>query len=163
MGQEADDRSFAVSGLAFEYPETWVKETPQSRMRQAQLKVPGQEGAEAGEVVFFFFGPGNAGGTEANVTRWYRQFREPVEQLNTKKEAFKLKDGTKVTYVRAEGTFLSGPPLGAKQPKPGYVLLGAIIEDQAGYVFVKFTGPGKVVSAAAKDFRGMVASAVAAE
>ena len=127
-------------------------------MRKAQLSVPGKKGEDAGEVVFFHFGAGNAGGTKANIDRWYRQFQEPVAQLKTRTEESQLRE-VKVSFVHAEGTFMSGPPVGRKIPKAGYALLGAIIEAKKGFIFVKMTGPKSVIEAAEGDFKTMVTSA----
>jgi len=157
-GQDATGKTFTVSEYQFTRPDFWRTLRPRSSMRKAQLSVPGKKGGEAGEVVFFHFGPGNAGGTKANVDRWLRQFQEPVAELNSKTETGQV-GGTKVSFVQAEGTFLSGPPVGRKIPKPGYALLGAIIEAEKGFVFVKFTGPKSVVLAAEGDFKTMVTSA----
>ncbi|HUF64000.1 MAG TPA: hypothetical protein VMN36_18115 [Verrucomicrobiales bacterium] len=150
-----EGRTFTVAGLEFTAPEGWEKLKPASPMRKAEFKAPGKEGEEAGEVAFFFFGEGKGGSVEANVERWYGQFEEPKDQIEAKSET-RERNGKKVTLVRARGTFLSGPPIGAKTPKPGYALLGAILEGEDGPVFVKFTGPAGVVEKGEKDFLAMV-------
>lgn len=158
LGQEAGPKKFSVSELEFSRPDSWQTIRPRSSMRKAQLKVPGLEGGDAGEVVFFYFGPGNAGGTEANIDRWYRQFQEPAAKLNTRVEKAKVGD-IAVSFVHAEGTFMSGPPVGRKVAKSGYGLLGAIIEAPKGFVFIKFTAPLALVKAAEADFKTMVTAA----
>ncbi len=120
--------------------------------------MPGLDGGDAGEVVFFHFGPGNAGGTEANISRWHRQFQESPAQLKTRLEEAKV-GNFDVSFVHAEGTFMSGPPVGRKVAKAGYGLLGAIIEAPKGFVFIKFTGPVGLVKAAEADFKTMVTAA----
>ncbi len=150
-----EGRAFAVAGLEFTAPEGWEKQKPASTMRKAEFKAPGKEGEEAAEVSFFFFGEGQGGSVEANVDRWYGQFEEPKDRIEAKSETVE-RDGKKVTLVRARGTFLSGPPVGPKTPKPGYALLGAILEGEGGPVFVKMTGPAGVVEKAEKAFREMV-------
>lgn len=149
--------TFPVSSLSFARPASWDWVPSQSPMRKAVLKVPNTSG-EAGEVIFFHFGPGNGGGTQANVERWFRQFREPKDQIKARTEEAKS-GSAKVTYVLAEGTYLSGMPGGPQTPKPGFALLGAILEDPAGHIFIRFTGPKTVVDAGAADFRKMVESA----
>jgi hypothetical protein len=42
---------------------------------------------------------------------------------------------------------MTGPGSGGGAPKAGYRLLGAIIENPAGNVFFKFTGPAKTITA----------------
>ncbi|MCC7376466.1 MAG: hypothetical protein IT581_17535 [Verrucomicrobiales bacterium] len=149
--------NFKVSELNFARPAAWEWVPTQSQMRKAQLKVPNASG-EAGEVVFFHFGPANGGGTQANVERWYRQFQGTKEQIKAKTEDAKAGDA-KVTYVFAEGTYMSGMPGGAQTPKAGFALVGAILEDPAGNVFVKFTGPKALVESSTEEFKKMVAGA----
>jgi hypothetical protein len=158
LAQDAAKKEFAVSELGFSKPDSWKAVQPRSSMRKAQLSVPGKNGGDAGEVVFFHFGPGNAGGTKANIDRWFRQFQEPTAQLKTRTEKSQVGDFS-VSFVHAEGTYMSGPPVGKKIPKPDYALLGAIIEAKKGYIFVKFTGPKLVVESAEGDFKTMVTSA----
>jgi len=156
--QEGGKKEFQVSQFTFARPDTWRWVQPRSSMRKAQLSVPGRGDQEKGEVVFFHFGPGNAGGTQANIDRWFRQFQEPEDRLNARTETSKV-GNTPISFVHAEGTYLSGPPAGRKVPKRNFALLGAIVEAEKGYVFIKFTGPKAVVSAAESDFKTMVTSA----
>lgn len=149
--------TFKVSELNFSRPASWAWVPSQSSMRKAVLKVP-SAGGEAGEVIFFHFGAGNGGGTQANVDRWYRQFQEPKEQIKARTEEGKA-GGNKVTYVFAEGTYLSGMPGGPQTPKPGFSLMGAIIEDAAGNIFIRYTGPKALVESTAPDFKKLVESA----
>lgn len=149
---------FSVSDTAFEAPSSWEKIKPSSSMRKAQFAVTREGISDKGEIVFFYFGPGGAGGTRANVQRWYRQFKEPESQLGASTEKIEV-DGAAGTLVKATGTFLSGAPLGPKTPKTGYSLLGAIIEAPKGHIFIKFTGPRDLVTDAEKEFRQMVEKA----
>ncbi|MBL9139593.1 MAG: hypothetical protein JNK85_27235 [Verrucomicrobiales bacterium] len=149
--------TFKVSELSFARPAAWEWVPSQSQMRKAQLKVPNAAG-EAGEIVFFHFGPANGGGTQANIERWHRQFQGTKEEIKARTEDGKAGDA-KVTYVFAEGTYMSGMPGGPQTPKPGFALVGAILEDPAGNIFVKFTGPKALVEGATADFKKMVATA----
>lgn len=156
LGARSQAEDFKVSDLTFTKPEKWKTEKPSSRMRAAQFSVGADD--NQGQVVFFYFGAGGAGGVEANIKRWIGQFKEPADQVNAKTEVAKVGD-IKVHYVSAEGTFLSGPPRGPKVEKPGQALLGAIIEAKAGAIFAKFTGPKALVTAATEDFKKMIGSA----
>ena len=147
----AAGQKFTVAGKEFAAPATWKKEQPASNMRKAQFKV-GET-----EIVYFYFGGGQGGGTQANVDRWMGQFQDPTD-LTSSAQAIGP-DKVKVTTVTAKGTYMSGPPFGQKIPKADYALRGAIIELSDGPVFVKMTGPEKEVAAAAKDFDTMVSSA----
>jgi hypothetical protein len=106
-------------------------------------------------VVFFHFGEGGGGGTKANIDRWLSQFQEPREKLQSKVEEVTVNQ-RKITYVQAQGTYLSGMPGGAKTPQPNTMLLGAIIEGQDGSVFVRLTGPVRLSTASQAAFRKMV-------
>ena len=147
---------FKVAGLTFNGPEQFVSVKPSSFMRKAQLKV-GVDAAE-GQIVFFHFGPQGGGGLQANIDRWYGQFTEPKKDTNAKTEKSKAGEAA-VTFVSAEGTFKAGPPRGPIEEKPGYALLGAIIESKQGAIFAKFTGPKATVSAQAAAFKKMITEA----
>ncbi|MCH2063738.1 MAG: hypothetical protein MK194_08435 [Roseibacillus sp.] len=147
---------FKVAGMTFAGPKEFASVKPTSFMRKAQLKV-GVDAAE-GEIVFFHFGPRGGGGLQANIDRWFGQFTEPKAEIKAKTE--KVKAGEiPVTFVSAEGTFKAGPPRGPVVEKPGYALLGAIIESKEGAIFAKFTGPKATVSAHAATFKKMITGA----
>ena len=148
--------TFKVSELTFARPTAWERVPTQSQMRKAVLKVPNPSG-DPGEVIFFHFGPGGAGGTQANVDRWFRQFKEPKDQIKARTEETKS-GNNKLTYVFAEGTYLSGMPGGPQTPKPGYGLVGAILEDPAGSVFIRYTGPKALLDATTTEFKTLVQS-----
>jgi hypothetical protein len=64
-----------------------------------------------------------------------------------------------VTTVDVAGTYASGMMMGPATPKPGWRLLGAIVEGgPEGAVFFKLTGPARTVAAAQKDFRRLLQS-----
>lgn len=151
--------TFKVSDFTFSRPTTWEWTESTSSMRKAQLKVTGADKSSA-EVVFFFFGAGGGGGTQANIDRWLGQFQEPREKLNSKTEQITV-SGRKVSLVQAEGTYLSGMPGGPKIPQGNSMLLGAILESEEGNVFVRMTGPAKLVKESQPQFRKMIDSAKA--
>ena len=155
----AADAKFKVSEFTFQRPEKWEAVETTSAMRKAQLKVNDAEKKTSAEVVFFHFGAGGGGGVQANIERWYRQFEGPREKLGTKTEEVKV-GKHKVTYVQAEGTFMSGMPGGPTTPMTGYAMRGAIIEAAEGDVFVKMTGPAALVKVSEADFKKMVESAL---
>ena len=147
---------FKVAGMTFAGPKEFISIKPKSFMRKAQLKV-GVDAAE-GEIVFFHFGPRGGGGVQANIDRWFGQFTEPKAEIKPRTE--KVKAGkTPVTFVSAEGTFKAGPPRGPLVEKPGYALLGAIIESKEGAIFAKFTGPKATISAHTAAFKSMITGA----
>src|ERR1044071_3364033 len=134
--------TFKVSTFTFKRPDKWEWVESASPMRKAQLKVG--DAKNSAEVVFFHFGPSNGGGVQANVERWFGQFEGPREKLNAKSEEVTV-GKRKVTYVRAEGTYLSGMPGEPRTPQPNSALRGAIVESSEGDVFVKMTGPKSIV------------------
>ncbi len=160
LTQAADaPATFPVGGLAFKRPEYWGWVATTSAMRKAQLSVPGADGKPGGEVIFFHFGPNNGGGTKANVDRWLSQFEEKGDALKSKVEEVTVR-GQTLTFVRAQGTYLSGMPGGPKTPMPDSMLLGAIVPGTEGAVFIRFTGPTAVGASAEAAFRKMAESAI---
>lgn len=140
-----------VAGYAFSAPDEWKSVSPSSNMRKAQFEVSGKTGEKA-EVVFFHFGSGGAGGVQANVDRWMKQFESP----KGKKVQTETLEGIKVTYAQAHGTFLSGRPFGPKTPNPGFALMAAIIEGKEGSIFIKMTGPKETVETNSALIKKMV-------
>jgi hypothetical protein len=151
--------TFKVSEFTFSRPANWAWVESASPMRKAELKVVDEKTKGKAEVVFYHFGPGGAGGTQANVDRWLGQFAEPRDKINAKTEDVTA-GKHKVTYVSAEGTYKSGMPGGPQTPMPNYALLGAIIEASEGSVFVKMTGPKELIKSATADFKKMVEGAL---
>lgn len=159
FGAEAP-KSFKVGEFNFARPTDWQWVETTSMMRKAQLKVVGENDKTTAEVVFFYFGEGGGGGTQANIDRWLAQFEEPKEKLNSRVEPATV-GGRKLTYVQAEGTYLSGMPGGPKTPQPNTMLLGAILESEQGNVFVRLTGPVALARSSQGAFRKMVESGLA--
>lgn len=149
--------TFKVSEFTFTRPGGWTWVETTSPMRQAQLAIGDPKAEASGEVIFFYFGPGQGGGVQANVDRWFGMFREPRDQIGAKRDKVLIGKHA-VTFVEAQGTFMSGPPGGAKTPRPNFRLLGAIIESGAGNVFVRATGPKELLEEAKADFRRMIES-----
>src|SRR5438093_5548959 len=151
--------TFKVSEFTFTRPANWEWVESASAMRKAELKVVDEKTKAKAEVVFYHFGQGGAGGTQANVDRWFGQFVEPRDKINAKTEESTV-GKHKVTYVSAEGTYKSGMPGGPQTPMPNHALLGAIIEASEGSVFVKLTGPKELAKSATQDFKKMVEGAL---
>ena len=153
--EKAKPVTFKVSAQTFTMPAKWVEQKTASRMRAAQFGVPGKDGKVAGECAFFYFGPGQGGGAQANLQRWINQFAK------NPKPKFKVEDAkvgeTVVTYLYCEGTFMSGAPCGgAKVAKPNYAMAAAVLGTKPGYIFVKMTGPKEAVEAVRVAFKKML-------
>ena len=153
----------SAGGLKWTAPKGW-KAQPERPMRAATYTVPRAAGdPEDGEVAVFYFGPNQGGGVDANIKRWIGQFDAPgggpADKLAKTSKA--TISGLPVTRIDLTGTYkASGGPMmqQAGAPKPGYRLLGAIVEGPQGAIFFKFTGPAKTVAANQTAFDSLIKS-----
>jgi hypothetical protein len=138
-------------------------------MRKVQLLIPPTEGGKlnsaTGDVSFFTFGSGQGGSVQSNVERWARQF-STSDGSTAQATTESLTIGTvHVTFVSSRGTFSAGMSDDSPGPKTGYALRGAIIEnpsasdENVGDVFVKMTGPEKLVLNSTPAFDLMITQA----
>jgi len=150
-----------AAGISWTDPSEW-KVGEERPMRVATYVLPAAKGdTEAGELGVFYFGQGQGGGVDANVKRWVTQFRR-ADGTSAEKDAKTKQEkiaGFAVTTVEVKGSYHGGPMMvGPSTPKPGFRLLGAIVEAPEGAVFFKLTGPEKTVANAEKHFRKMLES-----
>lgn len=127
-------------------------------MRAATYTVPAAPGdSEGGECGVYYFGPGEGGTVEANIQRWIGQFEGGQRNAKTAKRTI---HGLTVDTVDVSGTYtgMGGPMTSSHPEKPGYRLLGAIVQAPQGSVFFKFTGPAKTVAANQAKFQAMLNS-----
>jgi len=150
-----DPATFPVGGLTFTRPADWAWVPVSSPMRKAQLKAPGDKPGEFADITFFHFGPQGGGDIQSNAQRWVNQFHgnEGAAKIESKEMG-----GAKVTLVSTEGTFTSGMPGGPTTTLDNYALLGAIIENPEGNVFVKMTGPVDVIKGLKQKFLDFLAT-----
>ena len=160
IARAEDPATFPVGGLTFTRPADWKWIATNSPMRKAQLQVPGADTAKVADITFFHFGEGGAGGVEANAQRWLKQFsgKAGAEKIEPQEIG-----GVKVTLVSTEGTFSSGMPGGEAKAMENYALLGAMIENPDGLVFVKMTGPIETVKASREKFLDFLKTAITAK
>ncbi len=126
-------------------------------MRAATYIAPATAGDhEDAECAVYFFGQGQGGSVQANIDRWKGQFAQPA----TPKIANRVIHGLKVTTIDISGTYsgMAGPMGGAAPAKPGYRMLGAIVENPGGNVFLKFAGPAKTIAANQAKFEQLLGS-----
>jgi hypothetical protein len=139
------------AGLRWTAPVGWKAQGPRS-MRLNTYAV-----GEEAECGVYHFGAGQGGSVKANLDRWISQFQNPPQAPKIQQITV---DGLKVTTVDVAGSYtgMGGPMAGGGAPKPGFRLLGAIVEGPEGSIFFKFTGPAKTVAAQAAPFDKMVQS-----
>jgi hypothetical protein len=151
-------RAEEAAGLSWTAPAEWTVGDARP-MRIVTYKLPMAKGdTEAGELAVFYFGQGQGGAVDANIKRWVSQFQRPdgsSAEKDAKTQQEKLA-GLPVTTVDVKGTYTGGPMMGPASPKPGFRLLGAIVEGPEGAIFFKLTGPEKTVANAEKPFRKML-------
>lgn len=134
----------SVAGLHWTAPAGWMP-GPQKPMRAATYLV------DDAECVVYFFGQGQGGSVQANLDRWKGQFTQP----SPAKIANRTIHGLKVTTIDIAGNYGG---MGGGEAKTGYRMLGAIIENPGGNLFVKFTGPAKTIAANQPKFDQLLAS-----
>ncbi|WP_211263152.1 hypothetical protein [Thioalkalivibrio nitratireducens] len=152
----------AAGGLLWSVPDHWQTEG-QRPMRVATYRTPAAEDdPDPGEVAVFYFGPTEGGTVDANVDRWFGQFDQadgrPTREV-AERESTEIA-GMSVTLVRAAGTYnaAAGPMAPRADLRPGYRLIGAIVEGPEGAVFFKFTGPEQTVADEEAHFLAMIES-----
>ncbi len=111
------------------------------------------------ECVVYFFGAGQGGSVEANLTRWKGQFTlngQPAPAKTSKKTVH----GLNVTEIDVTGVYVAagGPMMAAQAPKADTRMLAAIVEGAGGNLYIKFTGPLKTVTGNVAAFEALVGS-----
>ena len=145
--------------LKWTAPSRW-QTGPEKPMRAATYLIPAAPGDAEGAECAVFVNIG--GGVDANIKRWIGQFEQP-DGGSSEAKAKQTKEavnGLPVTTVDLTGTFAGGGmAMGQPSPKkPGYRLLGAIVEGPSGEIFFKLTGPAKTVAAAQNEFQALLKS-----
>lgn len=164
-GAVAPPPAASASDLKFEAPVDWKPVPPPSAMRKAQYAIPHVEGdSEDGEVVLFYFGPGEGGATADNLARWRGQFTTAdggALPADASKEEKLDAGGLKVTLLDVSGRFAPGamPGMQATGPRDNYRMLAAVIETPHGPWFVKVTGPANTIEKNRDAIRTFITSA----
>jgi hypothetical protein len=158
----ADDatKTMKADELTYEVPASWKLEKPKTSMRKAQFKVePAAGDEEPAEFYLTVFG-GGAGGVKANITRWEGQFADADGKPAKAKVEEKKGKNVDVTRVEVAGRYVAAVSPGAaeKYNKPGFRLLGAIVQTPSKGYFFRLTGPEKTVESARAGFDALIAS-----
>lgn len=136
--------------LEYELPAGWKELRPTSD-RLINLQPAGHEQASC----YLTFLAGGGGGLESNVNRWIGQFGgEPLDAEQVAALPKQALLGRDATLVEVEGTFaaMGGPP------QAGFALVGLILSDPSGGIFLKFTGPSALVAAERANFLALASS-----
>jgi hypothetical protein len=148
----------SAAGLRWSVPEGWIS-APAQPMRAATYTLPVAPGAGGGECAIFFFGPDQGGGVQENIERWRSQVLGPDGAAAPAQVATRTIRGLRVTTLDSSGTYTAAAgPLAPAQPRPGYRLLGAIVEGPGGNLFIRLTGPAATVGANQQRFEELLAS-----
>lgn len=161
QAQDAKPGKVMAGSFIFKYVKPWVEKPSSSSMRAGELtyKFAKEQKLENVHAVFYYFGQGQGGDTGDNIKRWLGQFQGTPK---SESEVVEI-NGNKVTFLTASGTYMEssgGPFSGKKTARPGYILLGAVVESSQGNVFVKLFGPATSVEEVKAPFRELVRSAL---
>jgi hypothetical protein len=151
-----------VAGLQFTVPSRWVSEPAANPARAGQWRIPALHGLEGeeGQAVVLYFGKGIGGSTKENIGAWTATMVDAEGHPDQSTVTTRQTDGFKITVVTVFGTYSEAAPLPGIPPasRPGYGLLGAIIEGPQGSVCWRFTGPEPLITADAIIFNKIVDS-----
>src|SRR5206468_1697617 len=115
---------------------------------------------EDGACVVYYFGAGQGGEVKANLDRWATQFTG--WGTNPPKITAITVGELAVSRAEISGTYTPTPMSmdggGAPQPKPDFMLLGAIVPGPDANWFFKCTGPGATMRANRARFDALIAS-----
>ena len=149
-----------VGGLRWTPPAGWKSEGT-APMRAATYKIaPAPGDSEGAECVVYFFGAGQGGSVQANIERWNGQFTTADGKQAAARVQKRTVHGLSVTTIEVSGRYsgIGGPMAPVKTVKADYRLLGAIIENPGGNIFLKFTGPEKTIAANERKFEQLLDS-----
>jgi hypothetical protein len=161
FAEETREIQVAGGAIVFDAPEAWPSVEPANQLIEHELAVAPPEGSNAAAARLTVMAAG--GSVEANIARWIGQFQGTeggADRDTAESEAIEV-GGMKATIVEVAGTYLesAGGPFGPKTPRPGYRLVGAIVETQGeGNYFFKLVGPEASVEPASEAFREMLAT-----
>lgn len=164
---EAKPAELKVGAYTFKLPAPWAAKPQPGMMSAGGFTLPGKDGAAPVEADFYHFGKdqGGGGNVESNIRRWQSQFQpgadgKPAEAVREEVTV----EGKKALLITIKGTFLKGPAMSPnKTPMPGYAMLGAILQNDDGNVFIKVTGPEAPTLATTDEFKKVITTALGAK
>ncbi len=140
-------------GLQSKLPADWIAEPVSSSMRLAQFKIPASNGGNDANLILFYFGPGQGGTPEANITRWQTQFSTPQGgRVEAKVEKLEVSN-MPVTIVELNGNYARSIGMGsAENGMAQQTLLASIVETAQGNVTIQLYGDTATVAARHKAY-----------
>lgn len=149
-----------AGGVSWAAEEPFVYRRPDNEYRAHEYTVRDQPDVTLA-ISHFAAAEGGGGDVQANIDRWVGQFEQPdgsESRAAAQVDAREIND-LRVTTVDLTGTFVGrmGTAMGG-QARPGWRMLGAIVEGPQGLVFLKLIGPAAGVAAAEDAFERLVAS-----
>lgn len=141
------------AGLKWSAPKSWVNKG-EAPMRAATYT------AGDAECIVYFFGPGQGGSVDANITRWSGQFTSADGKPAAPKITKLTVRGLPVTRMDVSGTYTAtgGAAMTQHAPATGNRMLAAIVEGPGGNIFIKFAGPAKTIALQQAAFDALIAS-----
>ena len=138
-------------------PAGWVTAPATSSMRLAQYTIPASDGTVGAEVIVYFFGTGQGGNVDANLSRWKAQFSNPDGSTVYERVTRDSSGAFPVTIAEYRGTYARGIGAGdAAAAKPGQSLIAAIAETPRGTLFFQLFGATSQVTAQRGPLTGFV-------
>jgi hypothetical protein len=156
MGAARPGSDDLANVFRYDLPAGWDA-LPPTNDRLVNLR-PAGDSAAACTLSFL---QGSAGGLEANVNRWRAQFGAPGlsgEEIAALETHPLL--GRDATVVEVHGTFKG---MGDTAPMAGFALLGLIVSEPTGSLFLKLTGPEALVATERERFLALAGSLRLAE
>ena len=136
-------------GFAWTTPAGWEERKPPGQMREADFRLARDPEVECYLSVV-------QGGIVQNVVRWYQQMeKEPIAQSAVAALPAAPFLGQQGRLVDLEGTFVG---MRRTEPRPGYRMLGLVVEEAGRTVTLKMTGPAAVVAEERERFLALAAS-----
>jgi hypothetical protein len=156
----AEDARMEAVGLRFVVPRGWERVQPTSPMRGAQFRIPrAGRRQEDGELILFRFEE-RKGGISDFVTRWYEQFKQPDGRPSKEVASVTRRNvnGLSVQMIDLAGTYRA--PMGPMEhpEKPGWRLLGAVVEGEGGPWYWRAVGPAATMEKAKPGFDALIGS-----
>ncbi len=129
-------------------PAGWMPRKPSSSSRLAEYVVSG-----GGEVVVYFFGKGQGGNVDANITRWRGQFSTPDGSPVPESVVRDTTGAFPITIAEFRGDYRRGIGNGSVDSvRTGQTLVAAIVETPHGTLYMQFFGPSAGVAGQKEAF-----------